>query len=120
MGLRADFDQAVIDIFAGFDDVPFTIDYIEISNPAYVAGGNLAPVETVYPLDIFLLGNVSDNLSVADDIDNQDIQILFRTLDLPLRADVVDVILMNGIRYAIKTVDLDPADASTTCTLRKA
>lgn len=112
MSLRAEFDEALTEIFDEFDDVPVNCKLIEVAGAGDYTplGGRVAPTAT-HSTTVFLI-----ELTEAQSIElcggMGTYQILVQLSTIPYIPKVGDWYLIDDVKYYINSVDVDPARVS--------
>ena len=113
MGLRGEFKQVAVQIFDDFGDVVVSGDYIQ-RTVSYIAGGKTAITDRKYTIRLIRDAkdaNVFQSTAVnTQDVDSDSATFLTPASEMPVTADVKDLIRFKGNLYTI--VSVTPQDAA--------
>lgn len=124
MSIKAEFDQAAIDIFDSFADVVLSGTYAVIST-AYVAGGSSNVSETVHNIRLIVEDITFDELQAIGDggADSKLSKVLIIQSELTAAGVATptpkDQITFDGKKNTVIQFDTDPAKAIWTFYLRE-
>jgi len=116
MTVADDLRSAAVDVFDALTGVPVDATYIE-RNPSYVPGGAVVQDDTDHPIRIIIEDTDEGSLSAAADVDQDTMNAMIISAELPIVVDTKDQIRFSGSLWNILGATRDPVNAVTTISM---
>ena len=114
MTVADDLRQGAIDTFDALTGVPIDVIYRHRNPVDYVPGGTTNITDTDYSLRVIRETADQSDLVVAPDVKTEVVRLMFIPSELPVPANLNDIVIGATEEYTIDSFSNDPVDAVTT------